>query len=253
MGRPSPSPAARALPPGLALLGASLIGVSLVGCNPDPGEPAEQVGYRAGTADATSGERGTVKITEVLWTGSSTGPGLRDRGDVFIELRNEGAMPVNVRRWFLVIEGAMQRGWSIPDTDLVIEVGQHIFIAAKSTGCFPEPDLVMPELAFPDGDPFELTLMDADERLIEPIGDTEMPPLAGTWDTVRVRSMERIELMFGGQGTDPQAWHHYTAAAVDIPNNDRVAEGPCRDYTLASPGRPNSPDYSGAFAAGNLE
>jgi hypothetical protein len=64
--------------------------------------------------------------------------------------------------------------------------------------------------------------------------------------------MERVELMFGGEGFFPQAWHFYTPAAVDVPNNDRVDPG-CLDRTHASPGRANSPDYSGAYASGSLE
>ena len=36
------------------------------------------------------------------------------------------------------------------------------------------------------------------------------------------------------------------------PNDDRMAEG-CKAATWASPGRPNSPDYSGAYASGSLE
>ena len=138
---------------------------------------------------------------------------------------------------------------------VVIGVGDRIIIAHKDTGCFPNVDVVMPELRFPTGDPFRLTLSDSDERLIEPIGSKTMPPFAGGYDLVRSRSMERIEMMFGGYGSEPQAWHYYTPLlneSEDVENNDLVAIG-CREGTLASPGRANSPDYSGAFAAGNLE
>ena len=64
--------------------------------------------------------------------------------------------------------------------------------------------------------------------------------------------MEKIQLMFGGRGSEPHSWHFYTQADVDVPNNDRVAPN-CRERTMASPGRPNSPDYSGAYAAGGFE
>ena len=66
------------------------------------------------------------------------------------------------------------------------------------------------------------------------------------------RSMERIELMFGGRGTEPHMWHFYTPIEVDVPNNDKIATE-CQTYTHASPGRANSPDYSGAYAAGSFE
>jgi len=72
------------------------------------------------------------------------------------------------------------------------------------------------------------------------------------YDGVSVRAMERLEIMFGGRGDEPSSWHFYTNAPVDVANNDRVAAS-CRQRTLASPGRPNSPDYSGAFAAGSFE
>ncbi len=229
----------------------------LVAChNEDPsGEMTETVGYRAGTGDTTSGERGTLKISEVLWSGSVTNDGVRDATDVFVEIKNEGSNPVNVVGWLLEQEGSIQHTYPIPEGNTVIGVGQRIVIAAKNTGCFPSADVILPELRFIDGDPFSLTLMDKDERLIEPIGDRSMPPFAGGYDLVRSRSMERIEMMFGGYGSEPQAWHYYTPLLdeeEDLPNNDLVAEN-CRQYTLASPGRANSPDYSGAFAAGNLE
>jgi hypothetical protein len=99
---------------------------------------------------------------------------------------------------------------------------------------------------------FELTLRDGDERLIEGAGDDSVPPFVGGFDGVRSRSMERVELMFGGEGSEAQAWHFYTPYEVEVPNDDRIAPG-CLGRTLASPGRPNSPDYSGAFATGNFD
>lgn len=230
---------------------------SLVACdNADPSDELTQtVGYRSGVGDTTSGERGNIKISEVLWSGSVANDGTRDRDDVFIELKNEGSLPVNLSNWIIEQEGALQLTWRIPQTDVVLGVGQRLVIAAKDTGCFPYADIVMPELRFPDGDPFKLTLLDSDERLIEPIGSSKMLPFAGGYDLVRSRSMERIEMMFGGYGSEPQAWHFYTPLrdeAEDVENNDLVAVG-CQQGTLASPGRANSPDYSGAFAAGNLE
>lgn len=226
------------------------------GCdNADPSEELTQtVGYRSGVGATTSGERGNIKISEVLWSGSVLNDGTWDREDVFVELKNEGALPVNVENWILEIGGALNLEWRIPAGNTVIGVGDRIVVAHKNTGCFPDADVVMSDLRFPTNDPFRLTLSDSDERLIEPIGSKTMPPFAGGYDLVRSRSMERIEMMFGGYGSEPQAWHYYTPLlnAGDVENNDLVAIN-CREGTLASPGRANSPDYSGAFAAGNLE
>jgi len=240
-----------------SLLAVAPLALGLAGCdNADPSDELTQtVGYRSGVGATTSGERGNIKISEVLWSGSVTDEGIYDPEDVFVELKNEGSLPVNVENWILEIGGALNLEWRIPAGNTVIGVGERIFLAHKSTGCFPEPDVVMPELRFPGRDPFKLTLSDSDERLIEPVGSKTMPPFAGGYDLVRSRSMERIEMMFGGYGSEPQAWHFYTPLrddSEDVENNDFVAVS-CRKGTLASPGRANSPDYSGAFAAGNLE
>lgn len=224
----------------------------LVGCNADPGEAFQQVGYRNGLDPETpnSGERGSVKISEILWSGAVRNDGAYDPTDVFIEIRNESMRPVNIGSWLLEVEGTMTRTYRIPPLDWKIGVGEHVFIAAKADGCFLEPDILMPELELPSyGDPFRVTLLDADERLMEPAGDKYMPPFAGGYDLRVSRSMEKAELMFGARGGEPHAWHYYTEAEVDVPNNDRVHEA-CRERTLASPGRPNSPDYSGSFSSG---
>jgi len=228
--------------------------LALVACNPDPSDQMDQdVIYRTPEeGGATSGERGNVVISEILWSGSVDDDGNWDPTDVFIEIRNQGNLPVNLSGWRIDLEGAYETGWRIPDSDLVLRTGEHRFIAAKTTGCFPEPDWVIPGLFAPQNDPFEFTLRDADERLIEPAGSSTMPPFAGGYDLVRSRSMERIELMFGGRGSEPQSWHFYNEVAEDIPNNDRIAEN-CREFTLASPGRANSKDYSGALSAGGFE
>ncbi len=223
-------------------------------CDGDPSKEADEgVTYRDGSEGGpTSGERGSVKITEVLWSGAVRGDSDRDQRDIFIEIRNESARGINLSGWRLDIEGPAANTLRIPDNDVVLETGEHLIIAATNARCFPDAEIVMPELRLPDGDPFSITLMDADERLIEGVGNAEALPFAGGWDYVHSRSMERVELMFGGEGFFPQAWHFYTPAAVDVPNNDRIAPD-CAAHTLASPGRPNSPDYSGAYASGSLE
>jgi len=235
----------------------STVGGALVlgACNLDPSDELDQqVGYRTGLEEGApnSGERGSVVITEVLWTGSVDDERRWDRSDVFVEIKNESMRPVNLSGWHIDQEGARRVTYRIPDSTIELDVGRHLLIAAKRDGCFPDADLVIPELAFAFGEPFLLTLRDADERLMEPAGSRDAPPYAGGYDGQVARSMEKVELMFGGRGREPHSWHYYTDAEVDVPNNDRVAER-CRQRTLASPGRPNSPDYSGAFAVGSFE
>lgn len=229
--------------------------LALVACNQDPSDQLEQrIDYRVGLGEteANSGERGNVQITEVLWSGSVDENGRWNANDVFVEIRNAGARPLNLSGWHLLMTGAREQTHRIPSSPLEIGVGQHRFIAATDDGCFPEADWVIPELRFTYGEPFLLTLRDADERLIDGGGSSSAPPFAGGYDGQVSRSMEKVGLIFGGRGTEPHSWHFYTNAAVDVPNDDRMRAG-CRARTGASPGRPNSPDYSGAFASGSFE
>lgn len=228
--------------------------LALVACNPDPTDQIDQgVSYRTPEEGGpTSGERGNVVISEILWSGSVRSDGTWDRDDIFIEIRNQGSLPVNLSGWRIELDGAFETGWRIPPNDIVLETGEHRFIAAKDTGCFPNPDWIIPGLFAPLNDPMRFTLLDADERLIEPAGSRTQPPFAGGYDLVRSRSMERIELMFGGRGNEPQSWHYYNEQEEDIPNNAEMLED-CRERTLASPGRANSKDYSGALSAGGFE
>lgn len=225
----------------------------LAACNPDPGELDQRVDYRDGSdGEGQSGERGSVMITEVLWSGSVRDDGTWDPEDVFLEIKNESTRPVNLSKWRIEQEGTINETYILPEVDWSVQVGEHILVAAKTTGCFPDADMVLPDLRLPLDAPFKLTLMDLDEHLIEPAGSTDMPPYAGGYDLHSSRSMEKVELMFGGRGSEPASWHYYTDAETDVVNNDRVAEG-CRTRTLASPGRANSPDYSGAYSTGSFE
>lgn len=225
------------------------------GC-PAPDESALEVGYRdVLSGSGTNGERGNVMISEILWSGSiketDSGP-VYDPDDVFIELRNTGARPLNLSGWYIEVRGVRQQVFRLPETDFVLDVADEALIVAKTDGCFPEPDLVLEGLELPRNDPFSLTLRDVDERLINGAGDYSMPPFAGGYDLVMSRSMEMANIMFGARGNQPHAWHHYTDAEVDIPNQTRMLES-CRRFTGASPGLPNSPDYAGAFASGALD
>jgi hypothetical protein len=226
-------------------------------CNPQPADPTQTVAFRDGGTSTealggNSGERGSVKITEVLWSGSVTSAGAWDPEDVFVELRNEGVRPLDLSGWRLALDGARAFTIVLPAMNSELDVDAHLLIAAKASGCFPSPDVVLPDLAFAYGDPLQLELTDADDRLIEVIGSREAAPFAGGYDGKASRSMERVQLMFGADGSAPHTWHFYTPTPVDVPNDDRVAAS-CRGRTLASAGRPNSPDYSGAFASGSLE
>ena len=231
----------------------TLLALALLGCNADPGDPGQGVTYRDGSEDnGSSGERGNIRVSEIHWAGSVTDDGTWDPTDQFIELRNEGNRPVDIAGWFLRIRGNTMITLKLPGLGRMLTPGEHVYFATKTSGCFPEPDGLLPELAFVYGEPVSVTLQDLDEHLIDGAGNSEVAPYAGGYDLVDARSMEKVEIMFGGRGFEPESWHYYSTVEVDIPNNDRVAEG-CRLHTQASPGRPNSPDYSGAYTTGAFE
>ncbi len=244
----------------------------------DPSDQLEQtVDFRDGVDDdpqgqdePTTGERGTVKIAEINAAGTVRDDGTWDPSDVWIELRNEGARPINLSRWRLEVEGPWTYTTRIPTSDRKVDVGEHVVITAKADGCVVEPDLVASDLRLPtNGDAFQITLLDADEHLIDGAGSDEAPPFAGGYDGRAAYAMERIHLMFGQNGGSPQVWQFHnrtpcpnSVVAADgggnlscfesIPNNDRLAPD-CRRWTYATPGRPNSPDYSGAYASGGFD
>ncbi len=212
----------------------------------------EGVDFRDGLSEGEgmSGERGNIKISEVLWSGAVKGD-VWVADDVFVELRNEGVRPIDLSQWRLTLTGPIEETWVLPDLGRLINVGEHVAYAAKNTGCLPLATVVS-GLRLPMDAGFALTLRDRDERLLETIGDVDQLPFAGGYDGALSRSMERSELMFGSDGGNPAAWHFMTGAEVDVPNDDLVHVD-CRATTRATPGRPNSPDYAGAFAAGSLE
>lgn len=120
-------------------------------------------------------------------------------------------------------------------------------------------DYYIPELALTQG-PFEIRLQDLDERLIDGAGDDRKMPFSGAWDLVTSRSMERIQLIFNNRGNRDQAWHTY--ALSDWNGGDRgilhrelrrFVHPDYRARTFASPGMPNSPDYSGFVSSGDFQ
>ena len=139
-----------------------------------------------------------------------------------------------------------------------------VVIAAKRDGAYADvADYFIEDLRIPDG-PFEIVIKDLDERLIDHVGDDRKPPFAGAWDGYVARSMERIQLIFNNRGNRESAWHSYSLNGFDAesPELDRGAfhrelrVGIRDDYkarTFATPGQPNSPDYSGNTSTGSFE
>ncbi len=232
--------------------------VALGGCTDfgvsDPGESDEQVLYRWEQEDGpSSAERGSVQINEINWAGSVDDDGNYDPEDVFIELRNEYHRPYNMSGWRINLDGDYKQSFRLPEMDETLEPNQHFVIAAKEDGAFGDvADLIEPRLKLGKA-AVRVELRDADRRLIEPAGSAEEPPFAGGYDLVTVRSMERSQMLFQNIGSQDRSWH---ANTDDIHGTDEGRQGireGWRENTLASPGEPNSADYSGSTAGGGFE
>ena len=262
---------------------AILVGLSVsTSCatQPEPDGRNESVGYRTGTVEddyTSNGERGNVSISEIHWAGSVRDGDFRhDPDDVFIELQNKHPRPVFFKGWLLTIEfgyhadglrhapsrrDRAQRTFVLPprENGRAVETNEFVVIARKRDGAFADADFFLEDLEIPDG-PFEMTLQDLDERLMDHVGDERKLPFAGAWDGYTARSMERIQLIFNNRGNRDSAWHSYRLNDFDdgkraefhVQLRERVAEG-FKQRTFATPGMPNSPDYSGNISTGTFE
>ena len=220
----------------------------LSGCNGDPGGiPFSVLGYGGGEGPGSNAERGSVLISEVGWAGVVDDDGNYDPDDVFIELQNKGFRPVNMSRWEILLAGARERTWLIPENDREIFPNEYVVIASTDTRAFKDADFLLPGFKLPKSH-WEITIRDKDRRLIEPVGNIDGAPFAGGYDLVTVRSMERSQIIFGNFGTLQRNWHYFTEAQ----GRGKIAEG-FRKFTLASPGEANSRDYSGSSSSGNFE
>lgn len=248
----------------------------------DTGEPEnvrdQTIDYRTGTEEwqyTTSGERGSVQITEVNWAGSVRGSleegWTRDKDDIFIELRNTYFRPVYLKGWQVVItygNGRDPTVRSVGDTDqryytftlparenlLPVETNEYITIAKKRDGAYPNADFYVEDLFVP-ADGFEIEIIDIDDRLIDQVGSEEQEAFAGSWDGVTTRSMERVQLIFANRGNRESSFHSYSANPWDELHS-RLSRNIGEEYralTLASPGAANSTDYSGNTSAGSFE
>ncbi len=218
------------------------------GCNSTPEFSDQTPLYRTpASGETSSGERGSVMVTEVNFAGSVRDDGTYFPDDVFIELHSDEETPVNMTGWELRISGDVDRSYTIPETE-AITTNDYFVIASDGDKAFGEvADVVIPELEL-GTKRVQVRLVDRDERLMESVGSEDVRTFAGGWDTVSVRSMERVQLLFSNSGGVSRSWHTYS----DDEGLDTIAEG-WREHTLASPGEANSTDYSGSTSTGSFE
>ncbi len=220
----------------------------------DPGEPDEQVLYRWDQEDTpSSAERGSVLINEIMWAGSVDDDGNYDPDDVFVELRNEYHRPVNLSGWRLIVRGDYEYSLRLPDFEEALDPNDHLVIAAKEDGAFGEVADVIDERLKLGKRAVRVQLRDYDHRLIEAGGSETDRPFAGGYDLVTARSMERTQALFDNNGTQDRSWTaNIDDITGDVEARSGIREG-WRQHTLASPGEPNSADYSGATAGGGFD
>jgi hypothetical protein len=94
-----------------------------------------------------------------------------------------------------------------------------------------------------------MELRDNDLRLMENAGSKSERVFAGGYDLVKVRSMERNQVIFANIGSNGRNWHAYSQRQTFTAT---VAPG-FQAHTMASPGTPNSPDYSGFSSGGAVD
>lgn len=223
--------------------------VALAACNPDPGEPEVTPLYRnVEDGKPSSGERGSMQISEIHFGGSVDDDGTYYADDVFIELWNKHPRPINVSGWRLEIDGDFNASYRIPDIEEAIPQNAFFVIARRDDGAFADiADVFIEDLEL-GKKMVKVELRDHDRRLMEDGGSTTERVFTGGYDGVTVRSMERVALIFGNRGSNSRNWHAYS----EDTGFETIAEG-YRTYTLASPGVANSADYSGSQSSGGFE
>lgn len=222
---------------------------SQLGCNEAPEVPPTTPQYRGvEPGEPSSGERGSMMITELGWSGSVTDEGVWDPDDVFIEIQNRSSRPVNVSNWRVIVEGDYVKTHRVPTIIEPVAPSAFFVIAAKRDGAFSDrADVFIDGLKL--GKTYLLVeLRDNDRRLQESAGSTRERIFNGGWDTYSTRSMERVQLIFGNQGNISRSWH---ANGDDI-GFETVNEG-WKQRTFATPGDANSADYSGSSWGGNFD
>ncbi len=228
-----------------------------VGCNNgDPGRIEKTPFYRQPPDDGnlderspntSSGERGSIQITEINYAGSVANDGTHYADDIFIELQNKEERKVNMTGWRLVVRGDASETYRIPEV-APLETNDYLVIATKRDGAFADvADAFIEDLDLGKTH-FEITILDQDKRLIGSAGSEHKRIFAGGYDTVTVRSMERVQLLFSNSGSLSRSWHAYSSDT----GFETIAEG-YRENTLASPGEANSTDYSGSTSTGSFE
>ena len=246
---------AKTIASALALVVATTAAVGCIDLSTsDPGTSDEQVLYRWEQEDGpSSAERGSVQINEINWAGSVDDDGNYDPDDVFIELRNEYHRPYNISGWRIYIDGDYKQSFRLPEIEEPLQPNQHFVIAAKEDGAFGDVADIIDERLKLGKRAVRVVLRDADRRLVEPAGSATEPPFAGGYDLVTVRSMERTQMLFQNIGSQDRSWHANTDDLNDAPEGRQNIREGWRRYTLASPGEPNSADYSGSTAGGGFE
>lgn len=226
---------------------ASTLGM-VAGCD-DPGDSDQTALYRwAQDGEPSSGERGSVMFTEINFAGSVTDDGVHDADDIFIEIQNKNFRPLNISGWHLTIEGDVSKDYRLPVIQEPILPNEYFVIARKKDGAFKDvADIFIEDLEL-GVRRVRVGLRDYDLRLMGDGGSEDADIFAGGYDTVSVRSMERVQLIFSNQGGNARSWHAYS----NDEGREGVAEG-WRKYTLTSPGEANSSDYSGTSATGSFE
>ena len=233
-----------------------------VHCSSELGSPRQ-------TAINLDRRRGCVIIQEVNWAGSMKNNGSYDADDDFLEMVNRDCnKPVDLTDWRLIMRGDVNRIYYVPPgPNNVVGPGQFAVIIAKTDGAFQQGSdsaykpISLPGFFIPERN-WTIETQTAEDFLIEnEIGNSHGWPLAGGFDGVVTRSMERTDDNFEEEGVYVSSWFSYTPCNETSPSQSvtRLLGTSCTNFsigssgkfvnsqfnlrTFASPGEQNTPDY----------
>lgn len=249
--------------PKIIFLGIMLMDLGfLLQCSSELGNPRP-------TAINLDRRRGCAIIQEVNWAGSMRNDGTYDADDDFIEILNRDCnKPIDLAGWRIILRGDVNRIFYVPKgPNTIVGIGQYGVIIGKKDGAFKQGShtdyrpIHLPGFFIPEKN-WTIETKTGEDFLIEnEIGARHNLPLAGSFDGVLTRSMERTLDNFEEEGGSISSWFSYTPCNEASPGGQstllmgtactnfftghtgKYVDSSYNRRTFASVGEINTPDY----------
>ena len=174
--------------------------------------------------------RGVVFITEVHWAGSVNSQGIPDPDDDFIEIFNIHETPIDLSGWSFTLSHGQPHTITIPP-GVEIQVEGFITIGSKTSGAFPEHDVIVNGLALPN-EPFSIRFTAGVGQTADTIDFTSYIRIPGGSDLPRVKRSMIRDLDFFGSSPG-----HLASSWATYPINQVLNISPAyENVVFASPG-----------------